>query len=299
MLIGLVRDSVLQCFCHTCRAPVMPAVNRHTTITKKATKARTKQPKSSKKVKFITTEIRCQEKSKGGLSYEVILAEPSITSSVQITKRPTTPGKKELSAEEIEEKLKAAEERRLSLEAKKIAEWNAKMAKIEEATRKKDELNNEFMVQAKEALEAKMEHYEEKREAIINDKKEKLKVHSQEIEKTRTSLEMQKSVELNAIEEKLRTAATLRDENMKKMLERLKEHNTTKVAEVKNKIEKSNSQAEIQIIENKLYAAEINREKEIQKKLEIIRNHERRAEIVRQNKAALCNQSENNAALSG
>ncbi|GAB0093448.1 Stathmin [Sergentomyia squamirostris] len=250
MLIGLVRDSVLQCFCHTCRAPALTAVNRHTS--KKATKARTKQPKSSKKVKFITTEIRCQEKSKGGLSYEVILAEPSITNPVPpvVIKRPITPGKKELSAEEIEEKLKAAEERRLSLEAKKMADWNAKMAKIEEASRKKDELNNEFMVHTKEVLEAKMEHYEEKREAIINDKKEKLKVHSQEIEKTRTSLEMQKSAELTAIEEKLRTAATLRDENMKKMLERLKEH-------------------------------------------------ERRAEIVRQNKAALCNQNENNAALSG
>lgn len=25
MLITLVRDSVMQCFCHTCRAPVMPA----------------------------------------------------------------------------------------------------------------------------------------------------------------------------------------------------------------------------------------------------------------------------------
>lgn len=25
MLIGLVRDSVMQCFCHTCRAPVLPA----------------------------------------------------------------------------------------------------------------------------------------------------------------------------------------------------------------------------------------------------------------------------------
>ncbi|GBP70954.1 hypothetical protein EVAR_48962_1 [Eumeta japonica] len=25
MLIGLVRDSVLQCFCHSCRAPVLPA----------------------------------------------------------------------------------------------------------------------------------------------------------------------------------------------------------------------------------------------------------------------------------
>lgn len=25
MLIGLVRDSVMQCFCHSCRAPVLPA----------------------------------------------------------------------------------------------------------------------------------------------------------------------------------------------------------------------------------------------------------------------------------
>lgn len=50
------------------------------------------------------------------------------------------------------------------------------MAKIEEASRKKDELNNEFIVQTKEALSAKMEHTEGKREAIITDLKEKLKV---------------------------------------------------------------------------------------------------------------------------
>lgn len=29
MLIGLVRDSVMQCFCHTCRAPVLPAAGNY------------------------------------------------------------------------------------------------------------------------------------------------------------------------------------------------------------------------------------------------------------------------------
>lgn len=240
------------------------------------------------------TEIRCQEKSKGGLSYEVILAEPAPNAAVP--KRPKSPSKN-VSAEEIEQKLKAAEERRLSLEAKKMAELSAKMAKIEEATRKKDELNNEFIIQTKEALENKMEQYEGKREAIISDMKEKLKTHSQEIEKTRTSLEQQKYVERVALEEKLKTAQSLRDDNIKKRLERLKEHNTTKIAEVKSYIDTLESQKleeKARIIENKLYTAEQNREKEIQKKLENIRKHERRAEMVRQNKAALSSTSNEN-----
>lgn len=59
---------------------------------------------------FPATEIRCQEKSKGGLCYEVILAEPSVQAAVP--KIPVNPAKI-VSAEDIEEKLKAAEERRL------------------------------------------------------------------------------------------------------------------------------------------------------------------------------------------
>lgn len=62
------------------------------------------------------------------------------------------------------------------LEQKKIADWSAKMSRIEQAGRKKDEMNKEFANQAKEALVAKMENYEEKREAIMTDLKEKLKV---------------------------------------------------------------------------------------------------------------------------
>ncbi|XP_058061195.1 uncharacterized protein LOC131211643 isoform X3 [Anopheles bellator] len=222
MLIGLVRDSVMQCFCHTCRAPVLPAVNRRSAPMKKPTKTRTKQPKASKKVKFITTEIRCQEKSKGGLCYEVILAEPAV--NVTLPKLPPVP-EKSVSAVEIEEKLKAAEERRLSLEAKKMADWSAKMAKIEEASRKKDELDKEFKTHAKEVLHTKMEQYEEKREQQLSEIKEKLKMHAADIEKTRQSLEQQKIDELQKhLDEKLRNASTLRDDNIKKILGRLKEH---------------------------------------------------------------------------
>jgi hypothetical protein len=61
-------------------------------------------------------------------------------------------------------------------EAKKAADWTNKMARIEEASRKKDELNAEFIIQTRETLINKMEQTEEKREAIISDMKEKLKV---------------------------------------------------------------------------------------------------------------------------
>ncbi|KAH8298006.1 hypothetical protein KR018_004384 [Drosophila ironensis] len=232
-----------------------------------------------------TTEIRCQEKSRGGLSYEVILAEPA--PNVAGPKRPVTPGKN-VSVEEIEQKLKAAEERRISLEAKKMADISNKLAKVEEATRKKDEITNEFITQTKEQLESKMELHVEKREAIISDMKEKLKIHAQEIEKTRETLEQQKANEQKAIEEKLKIAQTLRDENIKKMLDRLKEHNTIKIAEIKSQNDQLECQKLVEksrIYENKLFAAEQNREKELQKKIEKVQKLERRAELVRQNKA--------------
>ncbi|XP_058061194.1 uncharacterized protein LOC131211643 isoform X2 [Anopheles bellator] len=239
------------------------------------------------------TEIRCQEKSKGGLCYEVILAEPAV--NVTLPKLPPVP-EKSVSAVEIEEKLKAAEERRLSLEAKKMADWSAKMAKIEEASRKKDELDKEFKTHAKEVLHTKMEQYEEKREQQLSEIKEKLKMHAADIEKTRQSLEQQKIDELQKhLDEKLRNASTLRDDNIKKILGRLKEHNTDKLNEVRatvDQIEAEKTTHKTRILENKLSTAEQNREKELQKKLENIRKHERRAELVRQNKAALSQQGD-------
>lgn len=57
-----------------------------------------------------------------------------------------------------------------------------------------------------------------------NFKPNNFQVHAQEIEKTRQSLENKKDEERRAIEDKLKAAESMRDENIKKMLDRLKEH---------------------------------------------------------------------------
>ncbi|XP_032678080.1 stress response protein NST1 isoform X1 [Odontomachus brunneus] len=331
MLIGLVRDSVLQCFCHSCKAPlgVVAGPRRNNAPFKKPNgkgKPRTKQPK---KVKFITTEIRCQEKSKGGLCYEVILAEPTVPK-----RAPSPPQTTPTQQTAIEDKLRAAEERRLSLEAHKLAALASKLSKIEEASRKKDELSAAFIAATRESLDAKMNNTEEKREAHIAELKNKLKEHLESVEKTRLSLEQQTEEVRCAVEEKLKTAAAQRDENIKRMLDRLKEHEE-QVARVRQgmservqqlesqiqgkleqarerretiereqkeklrnhntvKIEKIRETAAREILvkkfefDKRVSTAELNRQREIQRRVQAIRHHhERRAEIVRQNKAAL------------
>ncbi|XP_044020636.1 calponin homology domain-containing protein DDB_G0272472 isoform X2 [Aphidius gifuensis] len=306
MLIDLVRESVLQCFCHSCKGPLS----------------------------VVATEIRCQEKSKGGCSYEVILADPK-------GKRPSSPPQPTQIQQQIaiEDKLKAAEERRLSLEAHKLASLAAKLSKIEEASRKKDELSSAFITATRESLDAKMNNTEEKREAHIAELKNKLKDHLEAVEKTRLNLEQQTCEVRAAVEEKLKTAAAQRDENMKKMLDRLKEHedqvlrvrngmtekvhqlenqiqgkldqarerreniereqkeklrnhNTIKIAKVRETADviAMNELAKKRKIVMKVTVAEENRQREIQRRLQAIRNHEKRAEMVRQNKAALAGQ---------
>lgn len=59
---------------------------------------------------FSATEVRCSEQSKGGLKYELVLSEPALEQSPKIVAQ--SPPKSNLSKEDIEKKLKAAEERR-------------------------------------------------------------------------------------------------------------------------------------------------------------------------------------------
>jgi stathmin len=155
------------------------------------------------------------------LRYEVILSEPEV--KVTPPKKAASP-KNSMSVQDIEDKLKAAEERRQQLESNKIAALAAKMQKIEDASRKKDEQTSQFISATRDALEQKMENHTEKREAYITDLKTKLKDHIENVEKTRLSIEQQTDEVRSAIEEKLKTASVQRDENIKKMLERLKEH---------------------------------------------------------------------------
>jgi hypothetical protein len=53
----------------------------------------------------------------------------------------------------------------------------AKMSKVEEASKKREEQTNNFILQTREALEQKMEAHSEKRESLISDLKFKLKEH--------------------------------------------------------------------------------------------------------------------------
>lgn len=230
-----------------------------------------------------STEIRCQEKSKGGLCYEVILAEP--TGSKRAPSPPQTPPAQQTA---IEDKLKAAEERRLSLEAHKLASIAAKMSRIEETSRKRDELNSAFIAATRDSLDAKMNNSEGKREAHIAELKNKLKEHLEAVEKTRLNLEQQTNEVRAAVEEKLKTAAAQRDENMKHMLERLKEHEE-QVARVRQGMAERVQQLESQI-QGKLDQARERRETIEREQKEKLRNHERRAEMVRQTKAALAGQ---------
>lgn len=59
---------------------------------------------------LAAVEIRAQETAKGGVKYEAILAEPAVQTP---PRRNTSPTRAPKSAKPLEEKLKAAEERRL------------------------------------------------------------------------------------------------------------------------------------------------------------------------------------------
>jgi stathmin len=102
----------------------------------------------------------------------VILAEPTAPAKCALSPQPspTQPAN-------IEDKLRAAAERRLSLEANKIAVLNARLSKLEEVARKRDQLNVSFVNATRESLDIKMNNSEEKREAYITDLRSKLKEH--------------------------------------------------------------------------------------------------------------------------
>ncbi|CAG9826039.1 unnamed protein product [Diabrotica balteata] len=283
MLIGLVRESVMQCFCHTCRAPLASAVHRsQMPITKVKTKSKISIQDQPKRVQFVTTEVRCQEKTKGGLRYEVILGEPDVKAPPP--KLSLSP-KGSMSVQDIEDKLKAAEERRQQLESNKMAAWSAKIMKIEEASRKKNEKTCQFISATRDALEQKMGTHVEKREAYITDLRSKLKDHIENVEKTRLSLEVQTEEVRSAIEDKLKTASQQRDDNIKKMLERLKEHEE-QVAKVREQNTVKLQQLDL-AIQEKLEQAQSRKEQLEQEQKEKLKSYEKRAELVRQNKAQL------------
>uniref|UniRef100_A0A4W5JK85 Stathmin n=1 Tax=Hucho hucho TaxID=62062 RepID=A0A4W5JK85_9TELE len=113
------------------------------------------------------------DKRASGQAFEVILGAPAPDAKGEFPLSP--PKKKDLSLEEIQRKLEAAEERRKSHEAEVLKHLAEKREHEKEVQRKAMEENNNFSKIAEEKLNQKMEANKENKEALQAAMSEKFK----------------------------------------------------------------------------------------------------------------------------
>ncbi|KAK3542622.1 hypothetical protein QTP86_031329 [Hemibagrus guttatus] len=104
-------------------------------------------------------------KRASGQAFEVILKPPSFDGVPELNA--SMPHRKDPSLEEIQKKLEAAEERRKFQEAELLKHLAEKREHEREVIQKAFEENNNFIKNAKEKLEQKMETNKENREALL------------------------------------------------------------------------------------------------------------------------------------
>ncbi|KAK4314536.1 hypothetical protein Pmani_014241 [Petrolisthes manimaculis] len=159
-----------------------------------------KQPMKGRK--YVCPEIRCGKKSRGGISYEVILAEPSADKPYPLT----SVSPKSMTAEEITQKLQQAEERR------------------KEASRKREETNAAYIYATQAALVDKLNATSINREAYQNGLRAKITDRLNNDGNKRKQLDAKINDLRQTIEDKLRCAEENRTESIRKICEKLKEH---------------------------------------------------------------------------
>nr|XP_026239988.1 stathmin-2 isoform X2 [Urocitellus parryii] len=139
-------------------------------------------------VHFLDMEVKQINKRASGQAFELILKPPSPISEAPRTL--ASPKKKDLSLEEIQKKLEAAEERRKSQEAQVLKQLAEKREHEREVLQKALEENNNFSKMAEEKLILKMEQIKENREANLAAIIERLQ------EKERHAAEVRRNKEL-------------------------------------------------------------------------------------------------------
>ena len=131
-------------------------------------------------------QVKELEKRSSGQAFELILSPRSKES---VPEFPLSPLKKDLSLEEIQKKLEAAEERRKSHEAEVLKQLAEKREHEKEVLQKAIEENNNFSKMAEEKLTHKMEAKKENREAQMAAKLEHLREKDKHIEEVRKNKE--------------------------------------------------------------------------------------------------------------
>lgn len=131
-------------------------------------------------------QVKELDKRASGQAFEVILANPDSSKSDP----PLAPSqKKDVSLEEIQKKLDAAEERRKNHEAEVLKHLAEKREHGKEVLQKAMEENNNFSKMAEEKLNQKMEANKENRTALMAAMNEKFKEKDKKLEEVRKNKE--------------------------------------------------------------------------------------------------------------
>ncbi|KAF6323756.1 stathmin-2 isoform X1 [Rhinolophus sinicus] len=146
------------------------------------------EPRNINTYTYDDMEVKQINKRASGQAFELILKPPSPISEAPRTL--ASPKKKDLSLEEIQKKLEAAEERRKSQEAQVLKQLAEKREHEREVLQKALEENNNFSKMAEEKLILKMEQIKENREANLAAIIERLQ------EKERHAAEVRRNKEL-------------------------------------------------------------------------------------------------------
>ncbi|MED6284288.1 Stathmin, partial [Characodon lateralis] len=133
-------------------------------------------------------QVKELDKRASGQAFEVILGAPAPDAKGEFPLSP--PKKKDVSLEEIQRKLDAAEERRKNHEAEVLKHLAEKREHEKEVLQKAMEENNNFSKMAEEKLNLKMEANKENRTAIMAAMNEKFKEKDKKLEEVRKNKEV-------------------------------------------------------------------------------------------------------------
>lgn len=131
-------------------------------------------------------EVKELSKRASGQAFEVILKPPSFDGVPELN----ASQRRDPSLEDIQKKLEAAEERRRCLEAELLKHLAEKREHEREVIQKAFEENNNFIKNAKEKLEQKMEANKENREALLAAMLERLQEKDKHAEEVRKNKEL-------------------------------------------------------------------------------------------------------------
>ncbi|KAJ8372485.1 hypothetical protein AAFF_G00281920 [Aldrovandia affinis] len=139
-------------------------------------------------------QVKELDKRASGQAFEVILSPSASDAKGEFPLSP--PKKKDLTLEEIQKKMEAAEERRKCHEAEVLKHLAEKREHEKEVLQKALEENNNFSKMAEEKLNQKMEANKENRTARMAALSEKFREKDKKLEEVRKNKETTKDGEI-------------------------------------------------------------------------------------------------------